>query len=97
MNKKDLIKVMSDAYDKDGTVACYYKYPKSNLGDTLAKFIAIEFDDYYKPDERAEFDCVTELIASLEFAAEQLNNVAYALSKHIQIETRKHHRKIKQA
>ena len=46
---KDLIKLVSDAYEVEGLVVEYFNDPKGEFGDGLAAFIAEEIVETYDP------------------------------------------------
>ncbi|MFC1454267.1 hypothetical protein ACFLQL_03710 [Verrucomicrobiota bacterium] len=63
--------------------------------DPITKFIIDELNDIYRPEEKAEFKCLDELIEALCDATDQLNVVIRALDGYFCKEIKKQHKKIK--
>jgi hypothetical protein len=73
-----IIEVANEAYGED-LIMSYYKCPKENFGDTLARFIAVELPEglgLSDPPRPEDYEIAHKLMAR---AAKQLESVANAL------------------
>jgi hypothetical protein len=76
MKLEDIIAIANKAYPDD-MIQGYFKKPRANLGDTLAKFVASELDSTYGEDvPDAEQLCTAARV--VEKAASELTKVANA-------------------
>jgi hypothetical protein len=76
---RSLLKVVSEAYDCDGVVWQYYKYPDEHFGDTLAKFVAIECQEVAEGEDNkaaAMLHAMDNAVAELTRVRDALYNVA---------------------
>ena len=86
MRLDTIIKIASAAYDADDLVWQYYKYPRQDHGDGLAKFIAREIEETYDREAPSEVQ-LAEAIRVMSNAALQVQNVVDDLTDRLVEET----------
>jgi hydroxymethylpyrimidine/phosphomethylpyrimidine kinase len=86
MDINRIMEIADEAYDADGVISCYWdakrrkvrRKPLHGMGDTLARFIAIELAETYDPS--ATDDEQRDVAArAIQKAADQCSAVADAL------------------
>ena len=77
MEFDQLINRVNDLYP-DGMIQRYYKQPKRNHGDTLAKFTVLELHDTFDPDAPDEVQ-VQNARRAMIAASRELLNIAEGL------------------
>ena len=86
MKINDLIKIVDNAY-LDGLVGQYWDWPycrpipwasAGNIGDTLARFIAVELGETFDP-RATDANQLTEAMRTLKMATQELEGVIKAL------------------
>jgi len=76
---RQLMELVSNAYDTDGIVWQYYKYPDKNFGDTLARFVSIECQEVAEGEDNkaaAMLQAMNVAVAQLTRIRDALYNVA---------------------
>jgi len=76
---RQLMKIVSEAYEIDGTVWSYYKHPDGDFGDTLAKFVSIECQEVAEGEDNkaaAMLRAMDRAVAELTHVRDALYNVA---------------------
>lgn len=94
MDINDIIKEADAAYDRDEPVLAYWnlktrrprKRPLFGMGDTLAKFIAIEIHETFDPKATDE-EQLSEAHRVMDRAADQMQSVASKLMVMLQEKT----------
>ena len=82
MRLDTIIKIASAAYDVDDLVWQYYKYPRQDHGDGLAKFIAREIEETYDREAPSEVQ-LAEAIRVMDSASRQILSVIDALDNRL--------------